>query len=156
MKLMRNKSYAKFISSIITGHFGGRISASYALFAFLGAVLPTASFALTEVKWTNSSGGSFLEPTNWNGGALPVGGTSRGTLDLETGYTVTFPDGETASFSPQFKTPSNVAGATDLKKLVLDFKGSFEWTDSESEIYEGEPFKFYSNGGHFFNWESWN
>ncbi len=155
MKLMRNKSYAKFISSI-TGHFGGRISASYALFAFLGAVLPTASFALTEVKWTNSSGGSFLEPTNWNGGELPVGGTSRGTLDLETGYTVTFPDGETASFSPQFKTPSNVAGATDLKKLVLDFKGSFEWTDSESEIYEGEPFKFYSNGGHFFNWESWN
>ena len=67
MKLMRSKSYAKFISSI-TGHFGGRISASYALFAFLGAVLPTASFALTEVKWTNSSGGSFLEPTNWNGG----------------------------------------------------------------------------------------
>lgn len=155
MKLMRNKSYAKFISSI-TGHFGGRISASYALFAFLGAVLPTASFALTEVKWTNSSGGSFLEPTNWNGGALPVGGTSRGTLDLETGYTVTFPAGETASFSPQFKTPSNVAGATELKKLVLDFQGPFEWTDSESEIYEGEPFKFYSNGGHFFNWESWN
>ena len=155
MKLMRSKSYAKFISSI-TGHFGGRISASYALFAFLGAVLPTASFALTEVKWTNSSGGSFLEPTNWNGGELPVGGTSKGTLDLDAGYTVTFPAGETASFSPQFKTPSNAAGATELKKLVLDFQGPFEWTDSESEIYEGEPFKFYSNGGHFFNWESWN
>ena len=152
---MRSKSYAKFISSI-TGHFGGWISASYALFAFLGAVLPTASFALTEVKWTNSSGGSFLEPTNWNGSALPVGGTSKGTLDLDAGYTVTFPAGGTASFSPQFKTPSNAAGATDLKKLVLDFQGPFEWTDSESEIYEGEPFKFYSNGGHFFNWESWN
>ena len=155
MKLLRSKSYAKFISSI-TGHFGGRISASYALFAFLGAVLPTASFALTEVKWTNSSGGSFLEPTNWNGSALPVGGTSKGTLDLDAGYTVTFPAGETASFSPQFKTPYNAAGATDLKKLVLDFKGSFEWTDAESGNYEGEPFKFYSNAGHFFNWESWN
>ena len=119
-------------------------------------MLPTASFALTEVKWTNSSGGSFLEPTNWNGSALPVGGTSKGTLDLDAGYTVTFPAGETASFSPQFKTPSNAAGATDLKKLVLDFKGSFEWTDAESGNYEGEPFKFYSNAGHFFNWESWN
>lgn len=155
MKLMRSKSYSKFISSI-TGHFGGRIPASYALFAFLGAVLPTASFALTEVKWTNSSGGSFIEPSNWNGSALPVGGTSYGTLDLNTGYTVTFPDGGTADFSPQFKTPYNNADATELNKLVLDFQGSFEWIDSEAGTYQGEPFKFYSNNGHFFNWESWN
>ena len=155
MKPMRSKSYAKFISSI-TGHFGGRISASYALFAFLGAVLPTASFALNEVKWTNYEGGSFIEPTNWNGGALPVGGETKGTLDLDADYTVTFPAGETASFSPQFKTPSNAAGATDLKKLVLDFQGPFEWTDAESGNYEDEPFKFYSNAGHFFNWEYWN
>ena len=105
MKLMRNKSYAKFISSI-TGHlFGGRIPASYALFAFLGAVLPTASLALSDVYWSNPEGGSFIEPTNWNGGELPVGGTNKGTLDLNTGYTVTFPDHGTASFSPQFKTP---------------------------------------------------
>ena len=165
MKQLRLKKPLAKAVSLITDHFrgGGRFSATYRLsaflsilFAFLGAVLPTASFALTEVKWTNSSGGSFIEPSNWNGSALPVGGTSYGTLDLNTGYTVTFPADETASFSPQFKTPYNAAGATDLKKLVLDFQGPFEWTDSESEIYEGEPFKFYSNGGHFVNWEGWS
>ncbi|MBR2939882.1 MAG: hypothetical protein IKC14_01075 [Kiritimatiellae bacterium] len=117
--------------------------------------MPTASLALSDVYWSNPEGGSFIEPTNWNGGELPVGGTNKGTLDLNTGYTVTFPDHGTASFSPQFKTPYNAAGATDLKKLVLDFKGSFEWTDAESEIYEGEPFKFYTGNGHFFNWEGW-
>ncbi len=123
----------------------------------LVVVVACAAFsaqALNEVKWAKDVSGSFTDETMWT--QAPVSGRDYGTLDRNWDYTVTCPDGGSADFSPQFRTPIN-DNVTDSKKLTLDFKGTFEWLDSSdgAEIYNGEPFKFYNGSGHFFNWESW-
>ena len=153
---MNTKQLFQKSFSIIHRFPGGRVSSRYLASLLLSAMLPSVSWALDEVKWNHDGGGVFTDAANWNdGSALPQGGSDYGTLDRNANYTVTFLDGGTASFSPQFKTPINDSGATEIKKLVLDFLGTFEWTDAaEDGNYQGEPFKFYGGNGHFFNWEN--
>src|SRR5258708_5049441 len=61
------------------------------------ALVTSASVGATT-NWTNSAGGNYNDPANWNNGAGPVPSSSdTAQLALASTYAVTFPDNATTT-----------------------------------------------------------
>ncbi len=93
---------------------------SLRLALLLSALAITSAFA-TAIPWNNDAGGTFSEPTNWEGGVAP-GATDQAVFTNNADYSIDM-DASVTNSEARFNAPGGLAD------IVL---GGFSWTLTNS------------------------